>query len=187
MSRISAPSRGRSRGFTMTELIVALSLGTIIIAGSITAYLFLGRNLTRLVNIQQQEVKGRRTLKMFTEDVSSAISLTTCTDSLIVLTKPTAGASSTVTYTYTSGAGSTGTFSRTESGTTQTLLTNLTTFDFTYYNEANSTISNSTPQSVKTIEFTFTSAVGTAASGTLASYTTISPRVVMRNKPLLAN
>jgi prepilin-type N-terminal cleavage/methylation domain-containing protein len=187
MSPISAHSRHRPRGFTLVELAVALSLGTIIIAGSITAYLFLGRNLTRLVNIQQQEVKGRRTLKMFTEDVSSAISLTTCTDSQIVLTKPTAGANSTVTYTYTSGAGSTGTFSRTESGNTQTLLTNLTSFDFSYYSESNSSVSNSTPQSVKSIEFTYTSAVGTAASGTLASYTTISPRVVMRNKPLLTN
>jgi hypothetical protein len=96
-------------------------------------------------------------------------------------------ATTSVTYTYTSGAGSTGTLTRTDYAGTTSLLTNLTNFDFSYFSEANSAVSNSTPQSVKSIEFTYTSAVGTAASGTLASYTTISPRVVMRNKPLLTN
>lgn len=165
---------------------VALSLGTIVIAGIIAAYLFLGRNLTRMVNIQQQEVKSRRALRMFTEDVSSASSLSTCTDTVLVLSKPTASSTSTVTYTYTSGTGGTGTLSRTESGVTTTLVTNLTAFDFSYYNEAGSAVTSS-PQSVKSVEFTFTSAVGTANSGTRAAYTTVSPRVVLRNKTLLTN
>lgn len=165
---------------------VALSLGTIVIAGIIAAYLFLGRNLTRMVNLQQQEVKSRRALRMFTEDLSSATALTTCTDSEIVLSKPTAGSSVTVTYTYTSGSGGTGTLSRTESGVTTVLVTNLSSFDFNYYSESGGAVTSS-PQSVKSVEFAFTSIVGTSTSGTRVNHTTVSPRVVLRNKALLAN
>lgn len=184
MSRISAHRPSRSGGFTLVELMVATSLATIVIAGIMAAYLFLGRNLTRLVNTQQQEVKSRRVLKMFTQDLSSAISLTTSTDSMVVLTMPTESATTTVTYTYTSGTGGTGTFTRMDATGTTTLLTDLAAFDFNYYNEAGSTVTSS-PQSVKSVEFTYTSAVGTSFTGTRVSQTTVSPRVVLRNKPLL--
>ncbi|MBI5770495.1 MAG: prepilin-type N-terminal cleavage/methylation domain-containing protein [Verrucomicrobia bacterium] len=252
MSPISDLRVASARGFTLVELMVALSLGAIVIAGIFAAYLFLGRNLTRMVNIQQQEVKSRRALKMFTQDLSSAIQLTTSTDSQIVVTTPvgvtltgaattsgnttvtcsstsalTTGASisgsgipsgvtvssitngttfvissnatatasglvlsaivtTSVTYIYTAGGDGSGTLTRTDSAGTTTLLTNLSAFDFSYYNESGTAVSSS-PQSVKSVEFTFTSAVGTSSVGTRASYTTVSPRVVLRNKPALAN
>jgi prepilin-type N-terminal cleavage/methylation domain-containing protein len=185
MSRISARRNSSARGFSLLELMIALSLSAIVLAAIIAAYLFVGRNLTRLVNLQQQETKSRRTLKMFTTDLSAAISLTTSTDTQIVLTKPTAASTETVTYTYTAGAGNTGTFTRTDSTGTLTLLTNLSAFDFSYYSESGNAIANSSPQSVKSVEFTFTSKVGTSSIGTETSSTIVSPRVVLRNKPAL--
>ena len=185
MSRINGHSSAKRRGFTLVELMVALSLATIVIAGIIAAYLFLGRNLTRLVNMQQQEVKGRRALQMFTQDMSAAISLTTCTDAQVVFTIPTASSTASVTYTYTAGSGGSGTFVRTDSTGTTTILTDLASFDFSYFSESGSSIASSTPQSVKSVEFTYTSAVGASLSGTRVNYTTVSPRVVMRNKPSL--
>jgi prepilin-type N-terminal cleavage/methylation domain-containing protein len=182
MSRISGhDSRRRRRGFTLVEVMVATSLLGIILTGVLAAYLFLGRNLTRLVNLQQQEVQSRITLRYFTQDVSAAIALSTMSSSQLALTKPAASGTTAVTYTYSSGSG---TLVRTEGTRTQTLVTGLTSFAFTYYNEAGTAITSST-QSVKSVEAVFSSATGTTTSGTLAKYTSVSPRVLLRNKQAL--
>jgi hypothetical protein len=161
---------------------VATGVSAIVFAGILSAYLFIGRNLTRMVNVQHQEVESRRTLRLVTQDISSAINLTTTTSSQLSMTKPTSGTPIAVAYVYSSGAG---TFARTEgAAAAQTLLSGLTAFTFTYYNESGTAVTSS-PQSVKSVEVSFTSAAGSAASGTRASYTTVSPRVLVRNKPVL--
>ncbi|HZQ36309.1 MAG TPA: prepilin-type N-terminal cleavage/methylation domain-containing protein [Dehalococcoidia bacterium] len=182
MSRINDHNTPATRGFTLVELMVALSVSLIIVGGVLAAYLFIGRNLTRLINLQQQDVQSRRTLRRFTQDLSAAISLSTATTSQLVFTKPTSSGNVTITYTYT--AGGNGTLSRNDGTTTQTLLSNVTSFTVNYYNESGTAVTSS-PQSVKSAEIVFTSAVGTAAAGTLASFSTVSPRVVLRNKPAL--
>jgi prepilin-type N-terminal cleavage/methylation domain-containing protein len=182
MSRTSAhSSRARQRGFTLVEVLVATSVSAIIFAGILTSYLFVGRNLTRLVNLQRQEVESRRALRYVTQDVSAAITLTTATASQLALTKPTAGGTTAVSYSYSSGSG---TLTRTDSTGTQTLLSGLSAFTITYYNEGGTAVSSST-QSVKSIEVTFTSTAGSSNSGTLAAYSTVSPRVILRNKQVL--
>lgn len=160
---------------------VAVSVCSIIFAGIMSAYLFVGRNLTRLVNFQRQEVESRRTLRQFTQDLSAAIQLTTATSSAIALTKPTSTGTTTVSYAYASGAG---TLTRTDSVGTQTLLSGVTTFALSYFNEAGSSVSSGS-QSIKSVEFSYSSGSGSAASGTLAASTTVSSRVVLRNKPAL--
>lgn len=159
---------------------VAVSAMAIVFAGIFAAYLFVGRNLTRLVNFQRQEVESRRALRQFTQDLSAAISLTTATSTQIALTKPTATGTTTVSYTYSSANGM---LTRTDTAGTRTILSGLTAFTLSYFNETGS--STASTQSVKGVEFSYSSAVGTAASGTRASYTTVSPRVVLRNKPAL--
>ncbi len=169
------------RGFTLAEGMVATSLLAIVLAGVLAAYLFVGRNLTRLVNLQQQEVQSRRALRTFTQDVSAAISLSTGTSSQLVLSKLTTTGTATVTYAYSS---TDGTLVRTEAASTRTLVSGLTSLNFTYYTETGVTVSGST-QSVKSVELSFASAAGTSTSGTRASYTTVSPRVLLRNKTTL--
>jgi hypothetical protein len=163
------------------EVIIATTLFGIVLVAILSAYLFVGRNLTRLVNLQQQEVESRRTLRMFTQDLSSASQLTTATTSQVTLTKPAAAATTTVTYTYSSSAG---TLVRTESGRTITLLSGVTALNIFYFNEAGEAVTSST-QSVKSVELSYTSASGTATSGTSARYNIVSPRVVLRNKAAL--
>jgi prepilin-type N-terminal cleavage/methylation domain-containing protein len=312
--------RPAAPGFTLIEVMISMSLLAIICTAVISAYLFLGRNLTRLVNVQQQQVQSRRALRVFTQDLSAAIQLTTMTSTQIALSKPagsgtatvtfryanapatdrpmsimvngtvvnsnlsfpstgawttwattsivvnlnpgsntiratattanggpnvdkidvTSGSSSpvsyqgedatfgnsafeninagytgtgyanyanatgsfvqwtvnqataTVSYAYTAPSPSTaanGTLIRTETippaaATTQTLLSGLTAFTFNFYDVGGNAIT-SNPQNVKTAELSFTSAVGTAAIGTQASYVTVSPRVLVRNKGIL--
>lgn len=186
MSRISAHSSRRG-GFTLVELMVALSISAIVGAGVLSAYLFMGRNLTRLMNTQQQDTQSRRALHNFTADVSAAIQLTTATSSQLVLTKSTAGGTATVTYVYAApspATASNGTLKRTDNGTERTVLSSLTSFALTYYNEAGTAITPNA-QSVKAVEFSFASAVGDPNAGTRAAYMTVSPRVILRNKPVL--
>src|SRR5262245_19186427 len=77
------------RGFTLVEVMVATSLPAIVLAAALAAFLFVGRNLTRLVNLQHQEVESRRTLRTFTQDLSAAIQLSTATSTALTMTKPT--------------------------------------------------------------------------------------------------
>jgi prepilin-type N-terminal cleavage/methylation domain-containing protein len=186
MSRISVHSSARRagrRGFTLAEVMVATALLAVVLAGVLAAYLFVGRNLTRLVNLQQQEVEGRRALRNFTQDVSAAIQLTNATPTNLMLTMPSGAGTTSVTYSYLAAA-SGGRLVRTQAANSQTLLTGLTSFQITYFNEAGDVVTSS-PQSVKAVELVYSSASGSAASGTQARQTTVSPRVLLRNKPAL--
>jgi len=181
MSRINAHSLSARGAFTLVEILVATSLSAIIFAGILAAYLFVGRNLTRLVNFQQQEVESRRALRLISEDVSAAISLSTATASQLVLSKRVSGLPTSVTYAYSSGDQ---TLTRTDSAGARTLLNGLTACTISYFNKSGTAVTGS-PQSVKGVEFSFTTAAGSAASGTRASYTTVSPRILMRNSELV--
>ncbi|MBI5689950.1 MAG: prepilin-type N-terminal cleavage/methylation domain-containing protein [Verrucomicrobia bacterium] len=175
------PAGRGSRGFTLVEVLVAVSLSAIVFAGILSAFLFMGRNLTRLINLQTQEVASRRAVRQFTQDLSAAIRLTSSSSTQVALTKPAASGTAAVSYVYTAGAG---TFVRTDSTGSQTLLSGLTALTITYYNEGGTAISDS-PQSVKAVELAFTTTTGSEPSGTKVAYSTVAPRVLLRNKPLL--
>ena len=186
MSRISVHKTSHQRhaarrGFTIVELVVACSLSAIVFAGILAAYIFIGRNLTRLVNTQQQEVESRRALHLFTADLSAARQLSTASTTAITLTKPTANSTTTVSYAYSAADG---TLVRTDGAGAQTLLKGLTSLTITYYNEGGTVVTGS-PQSIKAVELAYASTAGTSTSGTLARYTTVSPRVLLRNKQIL--
>ncbi len=182
MSRISVHnSSRRGRGFSLVELMVATSVSAIVFAGILAAYLFMGRNLTRLVNTQQQEAQSRRVLRQFTQDLSGATAITMPSASVLSVTKTAASGTTTVTYTYASGAG---TLHRND-GASQKILSNLTAYTYSFYSEAGNTVASTNLQSVKSVEVSFTSAVGVQTAGTRSTLTTISPRVVLRNKPML--
>jgi Tfp pilus assembly protein PilW len=253
--RLSSARKPAESGFTLAEILIAASLMLFLGLGVMSAYLFLGRNFTRLGNTQQQDTKARRALFYFTQDVSSAISFTSTTTSNLTMSVPTtlglancatnagsttvtcisttglttglslislgagipagatvssitnattfvmsAGATTTstglavsaistpatVTYLYDSSAG---TLTRTANSIAITLLTDIDATatspsnGFFYYNTAGTAVT--TAVSVKSIEFTFTTKVGTANLGTQSSDKVVSPRVVVRNKQFL--
>jgi hypothetical protein len=112
---------------------------------------------------------------------------TVASGSVTALTLVSGGATR-VTYTYTPPVVGPplvpGYLTRTDTVGSQIVLRDLTAFAFAYYNEGGTAVTSS-PQSVKAIEVSFSSAVGSAASGTLASYSTASARILLRNKALL--
>jgi prepilin-type N-terminal cleavage/methylation domain-containing protein len=187
MSRTSVHSSRARGGFTLVELMVSLSISAVVIGGVLSAYIFLGRNLGRMVNVQHQMMQSRRTLEMFKKDVGQASALTTATAAQVVLTKPVSSGTATVTYSYDSAAGK---LDRTEvvapatSGTPLTIVSGLTAFTFSYYNSGGTAVTSSA-QSVKSVEFAYTSTNGSANGSTLTTFNSVSPRIVLRNKPIL--
>lgn len=181
MYPISVPSASRVRkaaGFTLTELMVASGLSAIVFAGILSAYTFLGKNLTRLANAQEVESKSRSVLQSFARDVAAASSITTASGGNMTLSVVSSvGSTTTVSYSYDSAAG---TLTRTGASSSKVLLSGISQCAFNYYNKTN--VATTTPLSVKEIEVAVTASQGTSATGTLVSFTTISPRLLLRNK-----
>lgn len=178
-------SHKTTRGFTLVELIVAMSLSAIIFAAILSGFTFLGRSLTRLVNTHDQEAKSRRAFYLFAQDISVATQVASGSDISLSLKIPSSGGTTTtVVYTYDKPVGVSGTLTRTDGSGSAVLLTNLTAFDFNYFNGAGTP---SIPGSlgVKEVELTFTSATGNSTSGVETRYTSVSPRLLLRNKSLL--
>jgi hypothetical protein len=178
---------------------VGMSLSFIMIAVTLAAYTFVGRNLTRMANMQALEATSRRAFYLFSKDVSTATQVSTASTSQLVLTLPT----KTVYYTYTSGVLTRftspvvypqedvllGTLPTDPTYARANLLTKIDTsattpFRFNYFNTSGTSIT--AVPSIKAIEFVFTSAL-TNNSDNLqkSSYAAVSPRVVLSNRPLL--
>ena len=183
MSPIKNPkaSRTAAGGFTLSELMFAMSISAFVFAGVLSAWLFLGRNFTRLMSFQQQSEQGRDALYVFARDVHGAMQVATAGSSQLALTMPPQASPTTISYTYNATSG---TLTRTDaSGTTTTPLIGLTALNFSYFNTAGTATASSL--SISQVELSYTSANGIAASGTQSSFPLVSSRVILRNKPFL--
>jgi len=178
---------------------VATSLSGIIILGILSAFVFLGRNLTRLVYYQQLEEASRRAFYLFSQDVSAAAKVASASDTSLTLTTSSGGS---VTYTF-SGS----TLTRNPGSGAVTILSNLSAFDLNYYNKSGTSLTTSAQLvSIKEVQFTFTTSTttggsttkegvayggqsygisGSALSGTAVSFSGVSPRFILRNTAYL--
>ena len=165
----------RNGGFTLLEILLAAFISAFVFAGVLSAYSFMGRSLIRLGNAQQIEAGSHEALFYFTKDVSSGKAVSTATASSLTLTVP----SGTVAYAYGSGS-----LTRSvNGGAATTLVKGITSFSFEYY-DSNQT-ATTTASVVKLIDFKLTSGNGAKTSGSLSDYAIASPRVLMRNTPIL--
>lgn len=101
----------KTAGFTLVELIVAMTLSLMIMGAILSSYVFLGRNFTRSLglssaNASTLESQGRQTLYYFTQDVRMASGLVTTlispkfapTATAMTLILPTSSGSKYITY-----------------------------------------------------------------------------------------
>lgn len=181
-----------SAGFTLVEMLVGMSLALMIMTAVLSSYTFLGRSLVRLVNQQMLITQGQRALAYFAQDVrmASGISGTPSDSSLVLILPTSSGTTTTVTYTYSS---SSGTLVRAPaSGNTLTLLSNLTSSSFTYYDNSGNVFTSTTLGagsyliSIKQIALSFSAEKGDGYSGTLTpTYQVASSRLLIRNQQFL--
>jgi Tfp pilus assembly protein PilW len=206
-SPIKDPSKVRLKtgGFTLFELMLATFISAFVFAGVLSAYIFLGRALTRQGNEAEQESRSRTTLYYLTQEVSSATGIAPDTNpssttsgltQMVLNTLDGNGIPYTVTYVYTPSP-SGGTLTRTPNPTPSTglgptsLLVGVTNLTFTYYNSAGTALTSissptvTNPNIVKQVSLSYTTVAGTVLSGAQSHFNVVSPLIVMKNKPYL--
>src|SRR3954463_13274544 len=89
------------RGFTLTELIIAATISTFVLAGVLSAFLMIGRSGYLASSYSELESETRRGLEIFGEDVRKSTDITWTTSQSVTLTIATSSsATGIVTYAY---------------------------------------------------------------------------------------
>lgn len=190
-----SPARNRrsvAGGFTLVELMIGASLGSFILAGVLSTFLFMGRSGANVQNYNDMEAQARKALEYFAEDTRQASGVVWADENTVALTV----ADLTITYQYNSTAKR---FARQEKVTatnvinsTRVLVTGITSFSFTAYNISGSLvpISTSTERTAangttKQLQISLEAA---RANTTVvaATNTVLSARFVLRNKKVTA-
>jgi type II secretory pathway pseudopilin PulG len=190
-------------GFTLLEVMLATFITAFVFAGVMSAYMFLGRSLARQVNEQSLESRTRLALYWLTQDASSASAIyiqnpgATTTGYQMVLSVPSLGS---VYYSCDwSGGANMGKLTRqVGSGPVLTLLTNLTSFDFGYYDiDGNPVAAPGTASpltapttlqlNVKQVCMYYTSTAGVASTGDQSNLSIASPLIIMKNQGYLTD
>lgn len=174
-------------------------ISSFVFAGVLSAYMFLGRGLARQVNAETMESGARVALYYFTQDLSTATSISAenpgvqTSGTMLTLTIPQPGTSVTVVYAFVwDPVALQGSLTRT-AGASQpiTVLKYLNSFSFNYYDATGTLVAAPpgvplSPQiNIKQACMSYTASVGVASTGAQSQYTVVSPLVTMNNKILL--
>ena len=81
-------SKRSSRGFTLVEVMVASTLGTLVLAGILTTFLMLGRSGANVANYSMMEAESRRGLEELSQDLRMAKEITWNAAESVTLTVP---------------------------------------------------------------------------------------------------
>jgi prepilin-type N-terminal cleavage/methylation domain-containing protein len=189
---ITTPSRVHKQrpsagGFTLLELLVGMSLGSLIMAGVLSTFLFLGRSGANLRNYSDMEAQARKALELFAEDTRQASVVTWVSQNSVILTIDLV--SSPIVYTYSAGS-----FIRKTNSGTITLLTGITNFEFTAYGISGTAIADFySTSTLRTMANNTTKQIQIALSASrrtqtvaIATNIVLSARYVLRNKRITA-
>lgn len=98
---LQRPLARSSTGFTLVEVMIAAALSTVVLAGVLSAFLFIGRAGFSSSGYSEMEAQLRRGLDTFANDARMANNIQWNSDQSITLSLPTAGSGSTlITYAY---------------------------------------------------------------------------------------
>ncbi len=200
------PSRRRSApGFTLVEVLIGASIGSIVLLGVLTSFLMITRSSARLVNYSTMEQEARHMLEVFAEDVrmcqSAGVTYNSGTSMTLTVVGNYTGYANQVTYSYGSatigGVTTSNCFYRrpgnaSSTATPEILMHNVTSCAFARYDglgnggtgAAGSTAANGTvvpaDAAIKRIELTLTTMI-TSVTTVAATEHIVSATYVLRN------
>ncbi|HRI81036.1 MAG TPA: prepilin-type N-terminal cleavage/methylation domain-containing protein [Opitutaceae bacterium] len=193
---ISTPPADRAtqrsrRGFTLAEVMIAAALSTVILAGVMSAFLFIGRTGFGLGSYSEMETQVRRALDQFASDARMAQGIRWHDPQRITLYLPTAGAGlQPVTYGFQADAAGSGGFyqqpGEPDSGLTRRVLVPQVAADFSFQRYKlgrTGTIGDPAANDLETklVQITFR-AVRRGVTTAEASQSAFSARYILRNK-----
>ena len=132
MNKLKTP---KQHAFTLAELMVGLTLGVMVLAGVLTAYIFFCRTGVAIAQYYDMEDESRTTMQIFGQDVRQAKAINWNDTNSISLALPD---NSTLTYAF---IGNTKTFRRTKGNSVVTLASGIDSFAFKAYSASNLDVS----------------------------------------------
>jgi prepilin-type N-terminal cleavage/methylation domain-containing protein len=81
--------RARQTGFTLVEVLTALAIGTFVVAGVMTSYIFAVKGFRGLSNYNEIQADGRRAQDWFARDLWAGMAIASCTSNQLVVVLPT--------------------------------------------------------------------------------------------------
>lgn len=185
----TTPALKRRSGFTLVEVMIGASLGSMVLAGTLSAFLMLSRNGVVAANYSQMESGARRALEEFSQDVRMASDVTWNSSTSLTLTVPNnyTATGNLATYAYDSGSsGSTArTFYRMPGDASATnaktvLARDVNSFAFARYNRLDAAATTNPETKRIKVDMQLRISGGAAATTT---QTAISASFILRNKP----
>lgn len=193
----TTPSRAdraarRTRGFTLTELMVAAGLAGFVLTGVLTCFLMLGRSGANLANYADMEAQARSGLELFAQDTRMANDIAWNSINSVTLVVPASGSNERYTYTYDP---STQQFTRQRTGPTtgpvDVLISGISVFSFMAY-RVNATeidlaalnasgVLDQANTDTKQLQISL-NASRTSSTVATATNTVLSARFILRNK-----
>ena len=170
-------------GFTLVEMLFTLAIGTFIIAGVMTSYIFTVKGFYGLSNYNEIQADGRRGLDWFARDLRAGMAVASCTSNQLITVLPvTVGsdgrvtASNQVTHVYQGGS-----WYRIQGSTGQTTLLakNVAQLTFSLYDTAG----NVTTQARRAASVQLIAVLKKNVQGNNQTADFLSARLRMRNAP----
>ena len=121
----------RKRGFTLVELIIAVSISSTLLYGTTSSYIFLLKSSMSIGQYVEQNNQDRLGLELFGRDMRMAENVTTATSSQVIVDIPTETGTRTVEYIYQPGAKR---FVRIEGTWEKTIFENVGALSLSYFN-----------------------------------------------------
>ena len=184
MTTSTIHSKAGWRGFTLVEVMIGATLGTMILAGILSTFLMLGRSGANIANYSMMESQSRRALEEFSQDLRMASAITWNSTESITITVPnnyplTLGV---VTYAYDSASGvfvRSPADSTSAAGTRRVLIRNLVSFRYARFDRIDNPATQDT--TTKRIQLSMTARTTTTTVAG-ASNIILSASYILRNK-----
>jgi Tfp pilus assembly protein PilW len=185
MTTTTTHCKRQSGGFTLVEVMIGATLGTMVLAGVLTTFLMLGRSGANIGNYCTMETESRRALEELSQDLRMAKNVTWNSGQSVTLEVPDnyTATGNRVTYALDSTTNDFYRMPGTASDTNpkQTLVRSVASCTFARFDRLN--VATTSPASTKRVHLTL---VVRRKSQTVAaaSNTILSASYILRNKPV---
>jgi hypothetical protein len=188
ISTTLSPAPKTDRAFTIVEVMIGASLGSFILLGIISMFLFIGRSGANVANYADMESQARIGLEYFAQDTRQASDMVWNSATNVSLTVNGA----TISYSYDSANGE---FSRTAGGTSRVIINDISTFTLRAYMITGATVDTSdlstaakrtTASGVTKQLQIYLKAARNSSTVATATNTVLSARYILRNKRVTA-